>query len=189
MCSSRIRSTRRPTSLRHGEPGSGELNDVAHGRQPTKLLRHEPADRVVLPALRKRDPGLGSHLVRSQEARDRPAPVAASSQRRPVAVVLVRHLADKLLHQIFDGHDPGRPAELVDHDRHLQRHPLQDVQQRIQVKAFGDALGGHHHAADRRRIAQLLGDGDRMLDVDQADDVVGILSRRPSRAVPGDGKA
>ena len=54
--------------------------------------------------------------------------------------MFVDDVADKLLHQVFEGDDPGRAAVLVDHDRQLQTAFLQPMQQRVQGHG-----GWHEH--------------------------------------------
>src|SRR5207302_5204147 len=60
-------------------------------------------------------------------------------------VVLVADLADDLLEQILDRHEPRGPAVFVDHDRALRLLALELLQQ------LGDALGFRH---DDRRAHQ-----------------------------------
>ena len=69
------------------------------------------------------------------------AAVALVDDRLGLDVVLVANLADDLLEQIFDGHEAGRPAVLVDDDRALRLLALELLQQ------FGHALGLRHDDA------------------------------------------
>ena len=107
-------------------------------------------------------------------------------------VMLVLDLADHHFEQVLDGHQPVGAAIFVDHDGHVHArgaHGLQQVPHRHE--------GGHEHgvaqdvepgellAQDGRHqlyrhflggVGHLLGDlAQRVLDVDEADDVVEIV--------------
>src|SRR6516162_4915417 len=85
--------------------------------------------------------------------------------------MLVLDLADNLLDQIFDGHQPIDPAKLVDHHG--------DVGPRLahldeKVESWERGCDEQHFAQDRRQL-RLLSISDRrqhVFDVDEADHIV-----------------
>ena len=85
------------------------------------------------------------HFVDVDLPAEQEAAVAFVDDRLGLDVVLVADLADDLLEQIFDRHQAGRAAVLVDDDRALLLLPLELLEQ------LGHALGLGH---DERRAQQ-----------------------------------
>src|SRR5690554_1494345 len=96
-----------------------ELDDVADGGEPLEMLGDETAHRVRLATLGELDTGLLHDLVRPQQARDGPRAVAELAEPPDGLVLLVADLADDLLDDVLQGHDPVRAAVLVDDDGEL----------------------------------------------------------------------
>ena len=77
----------------------------------------------------------GSNLVEAQQGRDDPFAVAQALDPGLCTVMLVHHLADELLDEVFQRDDAGRAPVLVHDDGHLQAARPQIVEQRIQFQA------------------------------------------------------
>ena len=102
--------------------------------------------------------------------------------------MLVGDLADELLDDVLEGDDAGRPAVLVDDDRHLQALLAQRLEQRVEPHGLGHPDGVRHQRLDGDLVAPLARHGDRRLEVDDADDVVQPVldDREPAEAAaPG----
>ncbi|OQC37728.1 MAG: hypothetical protein BWX64_01949 [Acidobacteria bacterium ADurb.Bin051] len=100
------------------------------------------------------------------------AAIGEQLPRRGLLVVLVGDLADDLLDQVLDRHQPRGAAVLVDHDRHLLPPGLELAQQ------LAERLGLRHEEGrlgERRRLADRLRRTERrehVADVEDADDPV-----------------
>ena len=141
----------------------------------------EPGDRLVVLALGQRHARLLQHLVGTQESRQRPRAVGAVPARRDEAVVLVEHLADDLLDEVLDRDHAVGAAELVDHDGHLHALVAQEGEQRVELEAVGHGGDRPRDLGEPHAAAAVGRDRHGLLDVDEADDVVG---RPPDHGEP-----
>ena len=97
-------------------------------------------------------------------------------------VVLVDDLPDDLLEEVLQGHEPGRAAVLVDDDGHVELvllHLPQQLGHPLLLRhedRRADELPHRAVAAGRSRT----GPADDVLQVDEAEDVVGALAVRPA---------
>ena len=80
-----------------GPVGHRDLGDVADARDPAEHLQHQAGDGVVVLVLGQLDAGEVLDLVGPQQARERPAAVAALPGAGAEPVVLVGDVADDLL--------------------------------------------------------------------------------------------
>ena len=117
---------------------------------PAEAVEDEAADRVVLvPVLEQRlEVEVGPDLaeVVDRGAAVDPGPrVVEPDDHLLLGVVLVLDLADDLLEEVLDGHEAGRPAVLVEHDRDVDLAPLELVQQVVD----GHALGHEHRRPEQ----------------------------------------
>ena len=151
-----------------------ELERLPDGRHAADAGQHVAADGLEALGLDRHVQPI-AHLVDAGLGAEHPRSVALVHDRLGLDVVLVADLADDLLEQVLERHQPGRPAVLVDHDRHLHLAALEFLQE------LGHALGlGHEHrrtheARDRLPVRVRFGDEDQVLDEDDALDVVEIL--------------
>src|SRR6266702_4282772 len=108
-----------------------------------------PAD---LPHGHGADPVAPAGQVLHRQPRRHPGlPVAEPLDRRLLPVVLVGDLADDLLQDVLDRHQPRRAAVLVDHDRHVGLPGLHLPQQVVDRLAVRDECGGPHDRLHRLR--------------------------------------
>ncbi|CAI7648121.1 unnamed protein product, partial [Penicillium discolor] len=157
---------------------------VADDRHPLEDAHDVAADRVVHIALRHLDACAAAQLVRTQLAGEG-HPVAVADDAGPRPVVFVGHLADQLLHEVLQRHDPRRPAVLVHDDREL-------ISATAEVGDQGVDVGGLRHA---ERVGREGPDGhlgpafprhrDGGLEVHDAGDVVEVLIEDREAAVAG----
>nr|BFF24683.1 hypothetical protein GCM10025732_26480 [Glycomyces mayteni] len=103
-------------------------------------------------------------------------------------VVLVVDLAEELLHEVFEGHDPGGAAVFVDDHGDLEAAPAQGAQERADARGLGDLERLGHEVGDRDGAAAVELDAVRGLDVRDADDVVHVLPQDGEAGVPGAGR-
>ena len=129
------------------------------------------------------DIGARGQLVGARPARHEPVPRGIGTRSGPATVVLVGDVADDLLNGVLEGDNARGPAVLIDDDGHLRALIAQLDQQARQGHGLGHARsrrheggGGHWHARP-----PLVGHGDDAAQVDDAQDVVGV--------VPDDGEA
>ncbi len=90
--------------------------------------------------------------------------------------MLVHDVADQLLDQVLDGDKAVRATELVDDDRHLQPAAAQRFQQWVEFDRGRYAQMSDHHITGGHGIPIVLGNGNRMLHMDQTDHVVEVLT-------------
>ncbi len=96
-----------------------EAHDLALVGHVAEQVEDEPADRVPL-RVGQLDAELLAHLVDRRAAGHPQRAVAQPLDRGHLDVVLVGDLPDDLLEQVFERHEPGGAAVLVDHDRHVE---------------------------------------------------------------------
>src|SRR6266480_758320 len=99
-----------------------DLDRVADRREPPQAAENHPTDGVVGLVGQLEVEPLAQVLERG-EAVDQIRPRRFLAERGRVAVELVLHLADELLDDVFEGHEPRRPAKLVQDDRRLDALP------------------------------------------------------------------
>src|SRR6266568_6150218 len=133
-----------------GQPQSGHGRGRAGDRNPPEPLGEQAADGLHVLGL---DPDLEQlgQLVHRQPRRHPGLPVAEPLDRRLLPVVLVGDLADDLLQDVLDRHQPRRAAVLVDHDRHVGLPGLHLPQQVVDRLAVRDECGGPHDRVHRLR--------------------------------------
>ena len=117
-----------------------DLERLADVRHPAEVRQQVAAD-VSKPFALDLDAQPIAHLVDADLAAEDERAVALVGHRLALDVVLVANLADDLLEQILDGHEPGGAAVLVDDDRHLRLPALHLLQQ------LRDALALRHEVA------------------------------------------
>ena len=136
-------------------------------------------DLLLVAGLAQADRRGAPRAPRSGCARRRSSVPSARSIRcgRLGLVVLVLDLADDLLDQVLDGHQPVDAAELVDHHRHVDArlaHLHQQIEDRHRRRARTAALRSSRRGEP---ASPSLGDrGQHVLDVDEADHVVERLA-------------
>ena len=171
---------RRPStaSIRTSAP-STRTTSPASGRRPS-ASKASPAS--------VRGPSCGSDAPTSSlkssiviEPATRTVCSSTRVELRGRQVELVLDLAHDLLEHVVHGHDPGRAAVLVDHDRDLLALLAQLAQQRAEV------LGHRHDRAPGRASEPTVGvgRGQQVAQVHDADQVVERLARRPGSARAG----
>ena len=99
--------------------------------------------------------------------------------------MLVGDLADDLLDDVLERDDARRAAVLVDDDGHLEAALAQLAQQRVEADRLGHDEAVGHERRDRHVLAPLVRHGHRLLDVDDAVDVVPVLAEHREARVPG----
>src|SRR5690606_17906286 len=154
---------------------------------PPEPGHDEAAERLVGPVVGDDEVGEVRELVGAHDTGDGPAAVSGLVGAGAAAVVLVGHLADDLLDDVLEGDDAGRAAVLVDDDRHLHAVVTQGDEQRGEPERLGDARCRDHQAAGRHRDvgAAVVGHGDGAAQVDQADDVVVVVTEDREAGVAG----
>ena len=115
-------------------PGFGTVADA---------VVDQPADGVVFvgvlePEVRVEQLG---QVVDVGPAVDPRLVVGQPHDERLLLVVLVLDLADDLLEQVLDGHQAGRPAVLVEHDRDVDLAALEFVEQVVDAHRLGHEDG------------------------------------------------
>src|SRR5690606_38145508 len=141
---------------------------------------HVPAQRLV-GAFRPLEPGQLLHLVAMEGAGDDPR----ASPGGDGEVVLVLDLAEDLLDDVLDGHDPGGPAVLVDDGGDAPAGPLQGEEEAGEPHRLGHEL---HRSGDRRHghlCVPVAGDLEGVLDVGDAGDLVEVALVDGEPAVTG----
>ena len=98
------------------------------GSRPSSLVE-QAADRVDVVVLEVEAEQV-AELVDGQPRAHAVAPVAEVLDLRGLAVVLVGDVADELLDEVLEGHEPGDAAVLVDDHREVVRLELHLPQQR-----------------------------------------------------------
>jgi hypothetical protein len=168
---------------RHFERAVLDLGGVADDGDPLERRHEESPDSVVDVPFGHADPGAVEHLVGAELTREHDS-VRETNDSGAGAVVLVEHLADDLLDEVFERDDAGRAAVLVDDDRHLIALRAQLRHDGIQVHRFGHPQG---LLGDRSRgdvSAAVPRHAHRLLEMCDARDVVHrlVVDREP--AVP-----
>ncbi|GMA42117.1 hypothetical protein GCM10025883_41620 [Mobilicoccus caccae] len=98
--------------------------------------------------------------------------------------MLVVDLADDLLDEVLQRHDPGGASVLVDDDGELQPGFAQAAQQRVEGHRLRHDRCVDEDVRDRQLSAVAQRDADGLLDVDQARDVVDVLAHHRKPRVP-----
>jgi hypothetical protein len=93
--------------------------------------------------------------------------------------MLVLDLADDLLDQILQRHEPVDVAELVDDQRHLQPAAPQLLEQLIELERLRHHQRRLHHVGDRQRATPLERHRHRVLDVSDPDEALPLRHREP----------
>ena len=176
-----------PVAVHVDDPGGPAVDRGRRHRRPAPGRgRHDPAaDRLVGGAVGDGDADPGAHLVGAPQAGDGPRAVAQRAPGGLRAVVLVVDLADDLLDEVLEGDDARGAAVLVDDDGELHPALAQLEQQRVEAQRLGHEDRGHHQRRHRHVAAAVEGDGDRLLDVDDAVDVVPVVADDGEARVPG----
>ena len=86
--------------------------------------------------------------------------------------MLVADVADDLLEQIFDRHETGDGAVLVDHDAHVLLFALHLAQQLVAALGFRNEGGGVQDGCDGARARLIVGDLQKVVGEGEAGDVV-----------------
>src|SRR5256714_11939859 len=100
------------------EPVALDLDRVSDGREAAEAAKHETADRVVW-LVRQLDAEALAESVERCEPIDHERARAFFFERRRFAIELVVDLADELLDDVLERHEPGRAAEFIEDDREL----------------------------------------------------------------------
>ncbi len=157
--------------LTDGEHGAAGGHTIADRRDPSERAEDVATDRRVL---------LFRHLqlVAAVELSDVGAPgddqltVCRDRDYCVGLIVLVEDLADDFLQQVLHGHDAGRSAVLVDHDRHMVLESLEIGQDIFDLPRARNDVGGTHDRG-RREIRSVFSDnGQKVFSEQNADDVV-----------------
>jgi hypothetical protein len=107
-----------------------------------------------------------------------PSPRSSTGWR--LAVVLVLDLADDLLEDVLDGDQPGGAAVLVDDDRDVaERRPASRAAARRPACSRDEHRLAHGLVDPRGAAVVLALLADEVLEVGDAEDVVGVVARRP----------
>ena len=99
--------------------------------------------------------------------------------------MLVGDVAHDLLDQVLEGHHAVGAAVLVDDDRHLHALLAQQGQQRIELDAVGHGGRRGDDVADAHIASPVGRDADGLLDVDDAEHVVGATADHRETRVAG----
>src|SRR4029077_19075789 len=108
-----------PLGVEHLDAEAVDLEMLAHGRHASDAGEEITADRLE-PFAFDVDVELLRDGVDVDFAAEHETAVAFVDHRVGLAVVLVAYLADDLLEQIFECHQPGGAAVLVDDNRALR---------------------------------------------------------------------
>ena len=125
----RTRPMRRPCTRWAVSSQPVDHDALAVGGHVAELGEQQPADRVPV-ALGELGPQQLVDLVERQAGVDPHAAVGERLDHRVLDVELVDDLAEQLLDDVLEGHEPGGAAVLVDHDRHVEPVLLHLPQQR-----------------------------------------------------------
>src|SRR5690625_4886296 len=87
-------------------------------------------------------------------------------------VELIGDVADQLLEDVFDGDDPCRTSVLVDDDREGALGASELSDESAQRLTLGDDQGVLHDLGDQCRFVLSWGDGQQILDMNGAQDVI-----------------
>ena len=187
--SGRTRPARRRVAVAHDEdladpPPVGRLDGqrqavhldlVAGLRDAADPVVDEPADGVVLVLVLERELDVEqlAEVVHVRPAIDPGLVVGELDDHRLFLVVLVLDLADDLLEQVLDGHQAGRAAVLVEHDREVDLAPLELVEQVVHAHRFGHEDRRAQDGPQRRTLVHAaLQERQEVLRVEDADDLV-----------------
>ena len=110
-------------------------------RKPPTVSNPSPSEATLQPI---------GQLLDVRLAAEHEAPVALVDDRLGLDVVLVADLADDLLDQVLERHQPGGAAVLVHDDGHLQAVALELAQQLDHALGLGHEDGGPEQRRDRR---------------------------------------
>src|SRR5438094_1040768 len=120
--------------------GSGQLQAakdrrLSNGRHRVQLRQQQPTHRIDA-----RDvPQLGilpAKILQPHRGVDAPPALAELLHHEPLCFAFAANLADRLLQDVLDRHQPGRAAEFIEYDRQAALLPLQALQQLQQVHAY-----------------------------------------------------
>ena len=142
-----------------------ERHAVVDGGHAGEVVADQAADRLVVVVLGQAQPGDLAHLVRPHQAGEHPAAVGFAARALLALVVLVADLADDLLHEVLERHEPVDVAELVHDERHLQAAGAELVEQVVELQAGGHEHRLVHHLGDLHVAAALERHRDGVLDV------------------------
>ena len=93
---------------------------------------------------------------------------------RLLHVVLVLDLPDDLLDQVLDRHEARRATVLVEHDRDVDAPTLEALEEVVDGDRLGHEQRGAQQAADRGRAVVADEEGQQVLRIEDADDVVDV---------------
>ena len=147
-------------------------------RHPAEMLGEQAADGVDVVVLELDAQPLGQ-LVDVQPGAHPQRAVRQLLDQGGLHVVLVGDLADDLLEHVLDGDQSGRAAVLVDDDRDVGLLRLHLAQQLVDRLALGHEDRRPHDRLDlldRLAVAVHVGAADQVLEVGDAEHVVGALA-------------
>ncbi|CAM5536337.1 hypothetical protein SMICM304S_02855 [Streptomyces microflavus] len=159
-----------------GDPPAGEFGQVAGGGDAAQQVGDEPGDGLVRPFRRLQAyPAQGGDPAAALGVPGRSAVLTGGGAEfgavGALGVVLVADLADELLDDVLQGDDPGGAAVLVDDDGY-RLLVAQPPQQQLHGQGLGHQQRGDGDRAGRGAQALVGGDGEGVLEVDHADDLV-----------------
>ena len=151
-----------------GDASSLHLRDLdadavhAHARSDDRdlaqFVHDEAADRVVGAVLGQVDVRAARELVGAQRAGNEESPVGARADADASLIVLVGDLTDDLFDDIFEGHDAGDAAVLVNDDGHLQALVAQLDHEGADRHGLGDrGRVGHEGRGDDGDLGATIG--------------------------------
>jgi hypothetical protein len=163
----------RPVDLLHVHTDIAQLDGITGLGGPPEPSRDEPAQGRDTRRDQAGAERIGP-LVDARVAADTPSvrPDRLGPDFR--AALLGGNVADKLLHDVLDGHDPGRAAELIDDDGQMGPGPAEVIEQLIERRHLGDEKG-RRHVLGQRRLA-FAGIEQVASHVQQAGDVVEVIA-------------
>src|SRR5438874_4033114 len=157
------------------EPCTAGFDGLARLRESTELGDDKSAERVVVRSgLRRRQvqvERLADVLERNPRVHQRLA-LRHRQHHLLLDVVLVAYLADDLLDQILDRHEPAGAAVLVDDDRNVDLVLLHVAKELVDLLGLWDELSRSHVRPDLDVLLPAREAPEEILHVEDADDVV-----------------
>src|SRR5215218_6060052 len=173
-----------PIHSLHSEAALRDGHLVPDFGESIELVDDEPTNGLVVGGVRNSHPGPLQQFIRSPVGIEDQTP-AVADQTRVGLVVLVAQLADDLLHQVLEGHNAGRAAVLVEDDADLEDAAAQRSEQRVNPHGLRHPDRVDHQIRDGHLRPGGGVESEGLLDMDDAEDVIGILADHREAGEPG----
>src|SRR5215204_1584539 len=171
-------------SLEHEARDARPLSGL---RQPAELLREQAARRIDVFVIEVESEQLAELVDRQPRVHAEP-PVAEVFDLCRLAVVLVGDVAHEFLDDVFEGHEAGDAAVLVDDHGEMVRLELHLAEQCIGLHRVGHEHRRAHELADGEVVGverPLEPEAREIAEIQDAADVVGVTLDHGNARIPG----